>query len=111
MKAEREHRGHGSQFRALWEKHRWPIIALLMLASVHCALCIFTSNISVVHLPSYAQGCKRVLFRIGRKKFGAPNGAAQQAIDRITEPAVLEMLSERMLEVRNWDELLDAVPG
>ena len=56
------------------------------------------------------QGEKRILLRMGQKKFGRPDEVAFAALDRITESAVLEMLGERLLDVSTWQELLAGVP-
>lgn len=46
-----------------FENHRYLTLALLFLASIHCALCIFSDNISVVDLASYAHGLERTPYQ------------------------------------------------
>jgi predicted transposase YdaD len=55
------------------------------------------------------EGEKKLLLLMGRKKFGPPDEAAQAALDRITDPATLERLSERLLDVSSWQELLSDI--
>ena len=45
------------------EKYKSWIIVLLFMASVHCALCIFFDNVSVVDLRSYAEGLERTPYQ------------------------------------------------
>jgi hypothetical protein len=47
-----------------------------------------------------------ILFRQGRKQFGAPNDATAAALNAISDVRKLEELSERVLEVGSWQELL-----
>src|SRR5260370_40616033 len=44
-------------------KHRALVAVLLLLASTHCALSVFSSDISVINLPSYVQGLERVPYQ------------------------------------------------
>jgi len=48
----------------------------------------------------------RTLLRQGRKRFGQPDEETRQAICGIQDPERLEGLSERLLDVSTWDELL-----
>ena len=50
-----------------------------------------------------AQG---MLLRQGRKRFGPPDARVQRSIEAIGNLERLEMLSERLLDVSTWDELL-----
>jgi predicted transposase YdaD len=49
---------------------------------------------------------KRLLLRLGRKKLGPPKAAIKSKIEAIAELARLENLSDRILDVTNWDELV-----
>jgi predicted transposase YdaD len=49
---------------------------------------------------------RRALLRLGRKRFGEPDEETRQAICAIRDPDRLEELSERLLDVSTWDELL-----
>lgn len=53
-----------------------------------------------------AQGGRQVILRMGAKKFGPPGEATVVALQAITDPARLEQLAERLLEVNTWDDLL-----
>ncbi len=53
---------------------------------------------------------RAVVVRLGRKKFGAPLPAVVEAVEAITDIARLEELSDRLLDVDSWDELM-ADPG
>lgn len=58
----------------------------------------------------YREGClcaaRSVIQRLGRKKFGPPTPAQEAAVAAITDLARLEALSEKLLDVTTWDELL-----
>jgi len=43
---------------------------------------------------------------LGRKKFGEPDEATRLALVGITDLEQLDRLSERLLEVASWQELL-----
>jgi predicted transposase YdaD len=53
-----------------------------------------------------AAEAKTILLRQGRKRFGEPDAATVAALQAITDVAYLESLSERLLEVASWQELL-----
>jgi hypothetical protein len=53
-----------------------------------------------------AQGAKETLLRLGRKRFGAPGPALEAKIEALTELERLEELTDRLLEVSSWDELI-----
>ncbi len=53
-----------------------------------------------------AQGMQRTLLHLGRKKFGEPDEATRLALGDITDLDRLDRLSERLLEVASWQELL-----
>jgi hypothetical protein len=48
----------------------------------------------------------RALLRQGRKRFGEPNEETRQAICAVRDLDRLEELSDRLLDVSTWDELL-----
>jgi predicted transposase YdaD len=54
-----------------------------------------------------AEGMQKTLLLLGRKRFGPPDAATRKALKAITEVSRLEQLSERLLEVASWQELLD----
>jgi hypothetical protein len=54
------------------------------------------------------QGAQRTLLRQGRKKLGEPDEAMRQTLLGITDLERLDRLSERMLDVATWQELLQA---
>ncbi len=56
------------------------------------------------------EGLQRALLRVGRKKFGEPEEATRLALLGITDLERLEGLSERLLDVASWQELLQS-PG
>ena len=53
-----------------------------------------------------AAGEKHILLRLGSKRLGAPNAHVRQRIESITSMEELERLTDRLLEVGSWDELL-----
>jgi predicted transposase YdaD len=53
-----------------------------------------------------ADGIQRALFIQGRKRFGVPDLAVQNAVREITDLARLERMSERLLDVSTWQDLL-----
>jgi predicted transposase YdaD len=48
-----------------------------------------------------------ILLRQGTKRFGVPSEEARSALEAITAIERLEALTERLLDVESWDELLD----
>jgi hypothetical protein len=48
----------------------------------------------------------RTVLRLGRKRFGQPDEETRQAICGIQDPERPEVLSEPLLDVSTWDELL-----
>jgi len=54
----------------------------------------------------HALGAQRMLLRQGRKRFGEPDEATRLVLQRILDMDRLERLSERLLEVSIWQELL-----
>lgn len=55
------------------------------------------------------RGAQEVLLQQGRKKFGAPDEQTENTLRSITDLDRLKYLSERLLDVSTWAELL-AVP-
>ena len=49
---------------------------------------------------------KRILKRLGSRRFGKPDAHIEAAIDAIADLDRLEQLSDRVLEVTGWEELL-----
>lgn len=52
------------------------------------------------------QGERRALLRQGTKRFGPPSPEVVASLEAIDEPARLEFLLERLLDVTSWEELL-----
>jgi hypothetical protein len=57
---------------------------------------------------SMADGARKILLRMGRKRFGPPPPQVEAALQAIIDIDRLEQLSERLLDVTSWQELLDA---
>jgi Domain of unknown function (DUF4351) len=55
-----------------------------------------------------AEGARRVVLRLGTKRFGPPDRQTRAALDTITDVDRIEQLSERVLEVSSWTEILAA---
>ena len=53
-----------------------------------------------------AEEAKRILKRLGCRRFGKPEPLIEAAIDAIADLDRLEQLSDRVLEVAGWEELL-----
>jgi predicted transposase YdaD len=49
---------------------------------------------------------RAILLRQGTKRFGPPSEAARAALEAISAIERLERLSERLLDVENWEELI-----
>ena len=50
---------------------------------------------------------RTMLFRIGRKRFGDPGLAVRRFIGGISDLEQLEQLTERVVDVQSWQELVD----
>jgi hypothetical protein len=50
---------------------------------------------------------RKILLRQGRKRFGPATAQVEAAIQALTDLDRLERLSERLLDVTSWQELLD----
>ncbi len=55
------------------------------------------------------QGQRETLLRLGRKKFGAPSRDFETRITSIDDLAKLEILTDRLLDVGSWEQLLELV--
>ena len=53
-----------------------------------------------------AEEARRILLRLGRKQLGAADEATEAALQAVSDLDRLERLSERLLEVSTWQELL-----
>ncbi len=49
---------------------------------------------------------RKIILRQGRVRFGPPDEAVQTRLNAIVELEELERLSERLLNVPSWDELM-----
>jgi hypothetical protein len=54
------------------------------------------------------RAARAILLRLGSRRFGPPDARTRTAIDAITSAERLEQLTERILDVENWDELLQS---
>ncbi len=52
------------------------------------------------------EGERRALLLLGTKRFGPPDAPTREVIERLDSPGKLERLTERLLDVSSWDELL-----
>ena len=53
-----------------------------------------------------AEEARRILRRQGTRRFGKPDAHIEAALDAIADLERLGQLSDRVLEVKTWDELL-----
>jgi predicted transposase YdaD len=53
------------------------------------------------------EGERRVLLRLGAKRFGEPDVLTLEAIQAIPTTEQLDLLSDRLLEVETWAELME----
>lgn len=53
-----------------------------------------------------AAGLRDSILRLGRKKFGPPTAEQEAALTALTDLPRLEALTEKLLDVNTWDELL-----
>ncbi len=54
-----------------------------------------------------AKGERNLILLQGGKRFGEPSAATLATLQSLTNPAELERLALRLLEVESWSELLD----
>jgi hypothetical protein len=52
------------------------------------------------------RGLHYTLFRLGRKRFGEPDEAVRKAIEAMEDLERLRQMSEDLLDVSSWQELL-----
>jgi hypothetical protein len=50
---------------------------------------------------------RRLLVRLGGKRFGKPSVAVQAAIDGVTDLDKLERMTDRLMTAKNWRELVE----
>ena len=48
----------------------------------------------------------RILLRQGRKRFGQPKAGIKSHIESISDLRLLEQLIDRVLDAKNWDDLI-----
>lgn len=51
-------------------------------------------------------GLQNILLRLGRRRFGPPSDDIENQIRSIQDLARLEALTDRILDVHSWEELL-----
>jgi predicted transposase YdaD len=54
-----------------------------------------------------AEEARKLLLRQGHRRFGPPSAVQEAALVAITDLDRLERLSDRLLDVGSWQELLD----
>jgi hypothetical protein len=52
------------------------------------------------------EALQRALLRLGRKKFGPSDDATKAAIEALADLSRLERMTERLLDVTTWQDLL-----
>lgn len=70
-----------------------------------------TMKESATFQATVAEGEKRALLSLGRKRFGPPGESVVAIIDSIVQPAQVEGLLDRVLEASSWAELLGSSTG
>jgi hypothetical protein len=58
------------------------------------------------HEAGRVEEARAILLRQGARRFGPPSSDVQSALEAITAIERLEQLSERLLDVESWEELL-----
>jgi hypothetical protein len=58
-----------------------------------------------------AAEARRVLLRLGEKRFGRPAASVKAAVEAITDVERLEALIDQLLDAQSWQELLPPAPG
>src|SRR5262245_45097308 len=61
---------------------------------------------SSTFLATLAEEARKIVLRLGRKRFGPASPDTISALEAIEDPEELEALTERVLDVSRWDELL-----
>jgi hypothetical protein len=54
---------------------------------------------------------RRLLVRLGTKRFGPPPANVVATLDGIADVGQLETLADRLLDVSGWAELLSSTPA
>jgi|SRR5271165_484091 len=63
-------------------------------------------GLAEVRAEGRTEEAKRILKRLGSRRLGKPEPRIEAEIDAITDLEKLEQLSDRVLEVTDWEELL-----
>jgi predicted transposase YdaD len=53
-----------------------------------------------------AEEARKLLLRLGRKHLGEPGATVEAAVQALTNLERLELLAERLTEVKSWQDLL-----
>ncbi len=53
-----------------------------------------------------AEQLRKVLRQLGEARFGEPSAAVRERLENLTDLAELERLTDRLLQVETWSELL-----
>ena len=53
-----------------------------------------------------SEEARKLLLRLGTRRFGTPDLLTQTVLDEITSVERLEQIVDRLLDVSGWDELL-----
>lgn len=70
-----------------------------------CSIRASTTCMAIIE-EGRAQEARTIVLRQGTRRFGAPSAKARTLIETITDLDRLEVLTDRLLDVENWDELL-----
>jgi hypothetical protein len=69
------------------------------------------AKVQVMNKTTYEKGMEKAfqisLIRQGKKKFGPPSPEIQMRLQSILDLSLLEDLTERILDVHSWEELLN----
>ncbi len=52
-----------------------------------------------------AAEARRILLRLGHKRFGPPDTRTRAALERIADPDQIERMTDRVLDGASWDDL------
>jgi predicted transposase YdaD len=55
-----------------------------------------------------AEGARRVVLRLGTRRFGPPDRRTRAALQAIADVEQIEQLGDRVLDASSWAELLDS---
>ena len=56
------------------------------------------------------EGARRLLLRLGTRKFGLPDASTAESLERIDDLDMLERLSDDLLTAASWSDLLRPTP-